>query len=756
MDVLDGLTPSQIEAVTHVDGPLLVLAGAGSGKTRVITRRIAYLLGQGVPAWQVLAITFTNKAAGEMRERTEALVAGGRRPLVTTFHSFCARMLREYGEVLGLDPAYNIYDTGEQEAAVKQALTALNLDATHFAPDRVLDAISRAKNRLQRPADFTPQGGKADAPTGAFWAKNVARVYEAYDAFLRGSHALDFDDLLMEVALGLRGGPEFRDLLHDRFRYILIDEYQDTNHAQYVIARDLAGDRRNLCATGDPDQSIYGWRGAELSNILDFEKDFPDARVVRLEQNYRSTQTILRAASAVIAHNADRKEKGLYTENPAGGRVRVVETDDEAAEADVIAEGIASLHAAGLAYRQAAVFVRTVAQTRALEDGLRQARPAIPYEVLRGTSFYERREVRDIVAYLQVLHNPNDEASLRRIINTPPRGIGDKSVDVLSDWAGREGISLFHALPHVADIPDLPARGRAALAAFRQLMDRLMQAPRDSMAGLIEAAVKESGYRASLSGDDAPDRKGNLDELVTLGANFDRTAAGNPDDEQVPRGLEGFLESVHLSSDQDGLDEQADRVPLMTLHTAKGLEFPAVFIAGCEEGLLPHERSSESRKEIEEERRLFFVGMTRAKQHLVLTHARYRRIRGQLSRCVASPFLAEIPPDAIDLVDETTGTRPESFDPGGWGDRGTWPARRGPHGVPGYSAPGPDRRVEPERDAETGLAVSEMVRHPTYGLGRVTGFTTSGKSRFVRVRFNTVGEKTLDPALAKLEKVSSA
>ena len=730
MDILDSLTPAQAEAVTHGDGPLLVLAGAGSGKTRVITRRIAYLMSRGVPASEVLAITFTNKAAGEMRERTEALVPGARKPLVTTFHSFCARMLREYGERLGLDPAFTIYDTTDQTAAIKRALAQLNLDPTHFDAGKVAEVISRAKNRLQRAADY------GAAPRMDFLAQHLARLYEAYEAILRESHALDFDDLLLEVALGLRDKEEFRELLRERFRYLLIDEYQDTNHAQYVIARDLAGRPRNLCATGDPDQSIYGWRGAELSNILDFEKDFPDAKVVRLEKNYRSTKTILAAADGVIRHNRDRRPKGLFTDNPQGEPVRIVQTDDEEAEAGTIVRRIGELRARGLAYRDVAVFVRTVAQTRAIEDGLRRAHPPIPYEIVRGTSFYERKEVRDILAYLEILHNPNDEVNLRRIINTPARGLGDKTVDVLLAFARKEGIALFHALPHVDQMPELAGRARAAVTHFKDLTDRLLEEPRESMKDLIDAVIHESGYAASLSEEDDKERLENLGELVTLGANFDRdAAAAGPEDDTVPRGLEGFLQTVALASDQDGYDEHADRVPLMTLHAAKGLEFPAVFVVGCEDGLLPHVRSREDQSQVEEERRLFFVGLTRAKQFLTLTYGRFRRVRGRPERHVPSPFLREIPRETVEPIDETTGTTPAALGEGY-----------------GYSGPGRDRVIKPETDKVTGLTLGEMVRHPTYGIGRVMAFTTGGGRRLVRIRFNTVGEKLLDPQYAKLSR----
>ncbi|MEA3368144.1 MAG: 3'-5' exonuclease, partial [Planctomycetota bacterium] len=638
-------------------------------------------------------------------------------------------------DLLDLDPRFTIYDADDQKRAVKRALAHLNLDPTHFDPRRCAEAISRAKTKLQRARDSQPPAGSD------FRARHLGRIYEAYEAILAASSALDFDDLLLEVALGLRASADFRDHLHDRFRYVLIDEYQDTNHAQYVIARDLAGPRRNLCATGDPDQSIYGWRGARLENILDFEKDFPDARVVRLEQNWRSTRTILAAADAVIQRNANRKPKTLYTDNPEGGKVRVVLTDDEEAEADALVRGIRRLRDEGLAFRDAAVFVRTVAQTRAIEDAFRRASPPVPYEIVRGTSFYGRKEVRDILAYLEVLHNPRDEVNLRRIINTPPRGIGARTLQRLADWARAEGLSLWDALPHAADVPDLGPRARAAVHRFRQLMDALAEEPRDAVQPLIDAAITETGYADALKGDDATERRENLDELVTVGAAFDRTAADHADDPEVPRSLEGFLQTVCLMSDQDGYDERADRVPVMTLHAAKGLEFPAVFIAGCEDGLLPHIRNRDDPDRVEEERRLFFVGMTRAKQHLTLTYARYRRIRGGLQQCPASPFLGEIAPETLQPVDETTGTAPTAFGRG---------RRRG------YRQPGADRVVRPERDEATGLTVGQVVRHPTYGLGRVARFATSGGRRMVRVHFNTVGEKLMDPALARLETVADA
>ncbi|MGB2802848.1 MAG: 3'-5' exonuclease, partial [Phycisphaerae bacterium] len=403
------------------------------------------------------------------------------------------------------------------------------------------------------------------------------------------------------------------------------------------------------------------------------------------------------------------------------------------AEAEAIVRRIAALHAEGLAYGDAAVFVRTVAQTRALEDALRRARPPIPYEIVRGTSFYERKEVRDVLAYLEVVHNPHDMVNMGRIINTPPRGIGKKTVEAVEAWGKREGVGLLEACHHAADMADLPSRARAAVKHFADLMDRLRERRDGSIRKLLEATIAETRY-AEWLGEEETDRRANLDELVTLGARHDALQAEEPD---LARGLEGFLESVNLASDQDGYEESPDRLPLMTLHAAKGLEFPAVFIAGCEEGLLPHERSSESQAEVEEERRLFFVGMTRAKKWLVLTHARFRLIRGRPTRCVRSPFLAELPPETVRRADETTGTQPAPLGEGR-----------------GYTGPGADRTTPDETDPETGLAVGELVRHPTYGLGRVRHFTIGGGHRLVRIHFNTVGEKLLDPRLARLERVA--
>ena len=735
-DLLLQLNDVQREAVETTDGPVMVLAGAGSGKTRVITYRIAYLIGQKrIAPHQILALTFTNKAANEMRQRVDELLQGGssRGLWIGTFHSVFARLLRNYIHLIGYDGNFSIYDSDDSKSLIRQVMKEFDISTDALPVNTVQGIISRAKNSFILPDQFQPDASDYNG-------QKTAKIYTRYTERLKENNALDFDDLLLKPLELFREHPALLEQLQDYFRYILIDEYQDTNHAQYAIARDLAGQPQNLCATGDPDQSIYGWRGARIENILDFEKDFPDAHVVRLEQNWRSTQTILAAADAVIQCNARRKAKHLYTDNPAGDKVRVILTDDEEAEANALVRSLRRLRADhGLAFRDAAVFVRTVAQTRAIEDAFRRASPPVPYEIVRGTSFYDRKEVRDILAYLDVLHNPRDEVNLRRVINTPARGIGAKTLDHLTAWARGQGISLWDALPHVADVPDLGPRARAALARFRTMMDELADEPRDTVEPLIDAVIARTGYADTLKGDDAGDRKENLDELVTVGEAFDRAAANHPDDPEHPRGLEGFLQTVCLASDQDGYDEQADRVPVMTLHAAKGLEFPAVFITGCEDGLLPHIRNRDDPAAIEEERRLFFVGMTRAKQHLALVYARFRRIRGRPERFPASRFLREIPRDTVRPVDETSGTAPASLRSGG-----------------GYRQPGADRVVRRAVDPQTGLAIGQVVRHPTYGLGRVARFATAAGRQMVRIRFDTVGEKLMDPALAKLVKVADA
>ncbi|MDP6380730.1 MAG: 3'-5' exonuclease, partial [Phycisphaerae bacterium] len=644
MDIFSDLTNEQREAVTHIDGPLLVLAGAGSGKTRVITRRVAYLLGQGIPAWQVLAITFTNKAAEEMKDRTLKLLtpgAGGR-PIVATFHGFCARMLREYGEMLGLDLRFIIYDTADRRAAIKRVLADLNLDAVHFNPDKMEGRVSRIKRRLVTPAEFAEDASE-------FIDRKLADIYAAYDEMLSENNALDFDDLLMRAALGLRDCPDFRSALQDRFRYLLIDEYQDTNHAQYVIARGIAEPQNNICATGDPDQSIYGWRGADLGNILDFEADFANAKVIRLEQNYRSTKSILAAASALIANNVGRKHKELWTENPDGKPVSIVETADEEEEANHVAGKLREFHSKDFAWRDMGVLYRANALTRSLEEAFRKGEPRIPYKIIRGQSFYERKEVRDVLAYLHVAVNPRDEISLRRIINVPPRGIGAKTVERLAEAAERNKITLLDAITRAAGDGSLPKRATLALAAFADLIKRVQEQVEGLVQPAVESVVDEAGFRKYLLADDksGKEREANLDELINAAANYDLTA-DEPD-------LLGWLQTVSLMSEQDDYDESAGQVSLMTLHAVKGLEFPVVFIIGLEEGLLPHERSQESEEEIEEERRLFFVGMTRAKQELVITRARRRQIRGFYTVTVASPFLYELPAENVKWT--RTGTR---------------------------------------------------------------------------------------------------
>ncbi|NIA21274.1 MAG: UvrD-helicase domain-containing protein [Anaerolineaceae bacterium] len=753
MDYLADLTPAQTEAVTHVDGPLLVLAGAGSGKTRVITRRVAYLLSQGIADHQVLAITFTNKAAEEMRSRIARLVPI-RRMTAATFHSFCARTLRIWGHLLGLEPSFTIYSQADSKRTVKEAIQRLDMDPTHWSPDRIQGRISHLKNRLQGPEEFAQE---ADDYSG----RNVAKIYEAYQAALGAAKAMDFDDLLMKVAIGLRDNAEFREVMQDRYRYVLIDEYQDTNEAQYHIAHLVADKYKNICATGDPDQSIYGWRGANINNILDFEEDFPGCRVIRLEQNYRSTPQILEAAGSLIRHNRKRKAKELFTENPSGLPVQVVEVGSAEDESRHIADQIRSDCGPSGNYSEVAVFYRVNSLSRAIEDALRGA--DIPYEIVRGMSFYERQEIRALVAYLRVLVNPADDLAVQRIINTPARGIGDTTVKRLQVFARKRSLSLLEACRMAGEIDSLKARAKKLVTGFAELIDELAGLDRDRMEPLVTAIVKRTGYDdyCRKLGDGEQDRLANVGEFVTVAANFDAEAAELvlPEDEAAAYSpLMRFLERVSLTSDQDDVHEEVAKVHLMTLHAAKGLEFPAVYIVGMEQGLLPHAMAEEDGRDIEEERRLCFVGMTRAKKKLTLLFAQYRMQRGQTNRQGPSVFLEEIGESGVQrrLLDEPVAGY-GAYHPSankGWANGRT---RRYPAGR--QTAADRQRHADLEEDARLRAALPQddspyrkglQVRHPTYGVGIITRLAGSGEGTNVYVRFPHVGEKAFKAAFARL------
>jgi DNA helicase-2/ATP-dependent DNA helicase PcrA len=625
-EILGDLNEPQRRAVTHRDGPLLVIAGPGSGKTRVITRRAAYLVRGGVPARNILAITFTNKAANEMRRRIEALGVS-RGMWMYTFHALCARLLHEFGTLAGLAPGFSIYDETDSLRVIREAMEATQVRDWSFTPDRVRARISDGKSRLETPADWEAQ---------ADWSEErlLARVYASYQRLLEQRNALDFDDLLMRVALVLRAHPDVAERLNVRFRYLLIDEYQDTNHVQYVIARLLSAPHGNICATGDPDQSIYAWRGADIRNILEFERDFPRAVVVRLEQNYRSTGRILGVAARLIGHNRRRKLKELWTENAAGAPVQVWQFAEDADEAERIAETIRELHAAGRPWSDCAIFYRINALSRGFEEGLHGR--SIPYRIARGVEFYNRKEIRDVLAYLRVLINPADSVALQRIINVPGRGIGKTSVERLQTYADETGRPLLEAAYRVNEIPVL--RGAAKrIREFTGLLDRLKPVVTQRASEAVSTVLAATGLEEALRDErDAggEDRLANVQELVTAALRYEQDA-------EDPS-LVGFLRHVSLVSDQDAVDEQAGCVNLMTLHAAKGLEFPVVFLVGLEQGLLPHERALGGRGDVEEERRLCFVGITRARERLFLSRADERLVRGQHTPRPPSQFLREL------------------------------------------------------------------------------------------------------------------
>jgi DNA helicase-2/ATP-dependent DNA helicase PcrA len=633
--VLADLNEPQRRAVTHREGPLLVLAGPGSGKTRVITRRAAYLVHTGVPPRNILAITFTNKAADEMKKRIAALgVAGGM--WVHTFHALGVRLLREFGPLARVQPGFVIYDESDQKRVIKEAMKLCGLAPELIRPDRVQEKIGRAKDKLRGPEEFLESAEFFDD-------RQVGRVYEAYEQLLEQRNAVDFDDLLMRVALVLRDHPDITERLNVRFRHLLIDEYQDTNHAQYLIARHLSQHHHNICATGDPDQSIYGWRGADIGNILEFERDYPDAVVVRLEQNYRSGGYILKAASKLIRCNRRRKHKDLWTRKDAGEPVGVWQFAEGRDEAERIADTILELREQGRSYNDFAIMYRVNAVSRGLEEALRHR--GIPYKIARGVEFYNRKEIRDTLAYLRLLVNPGDQIALLRIINTPARKIGKTTIGRLLSAADDAGRPLLEVMRKAAAVPGLKTAA-ARVQKFVELLDQLKDLVHGSVADAVSNVLARTGLEAELRREreeGGEDRLANVEELVTAAARYD--------EEVEQPSLEDFLQRVALTSDQDSVDESAGVVLLMTLHAAKGLEFPVVFIVGLEQGLLPHERSLGSEGDLEEERRLCFVGITRAMERLYLSHAQQRLLRGALLPRCQSQFLDELPDDATEWGD---------------------------------------------------------------------------------------------------------
>ena len=708
--LLESLNPTQLDAVTHTEGPLLILAGAGSGKTRVLTHRISYILEQGLAGPDgILAITFTNKAAQEMKERVALLVGPDSRKMwVSTFHAFCARLLRVHAEKLGYKREFTIYDGADQVRLVKRSIIELDKDPKRFSPRSFASQISAAKNRLQSADDFLRN-------SEGYMAENVAEVYELYQRRLYENNAMDFDDLLMQTVALLEVFPEVRERYQTRFKYISVDEYQDTNHAQYRLVNILAAGHRNLCVVGDDDQSVYSWRGADIRNILDFERDYPEAGVVKLEQNYRSTQTILNAANAVVSNNASRKAKELWTSGDTGGRIRIFTASDEYAEARFVVSEMERLMDSGSSPRDIAAFYRTNAQSRALEDVL--VREGVRYQVIGGVKFYERAEIRDAMAYLSVVSNPADSGSLERIINVPKRGLGATSVARLQEYAGREGISLYDALAEAAEA-GLSGKAQKSCGEVRELFEGWRVAAREvPPAEIIRAVLDESGYKRELEAErtvEAESRLENLEELINAAGEYERV-------EPEPT-LDGFLQEQALYSEADKAVGEGS-VTLMTLHNAKGLEYRHVFVVGMEEGTFPHARSLDEQN-LEEERRLCYVGITRAMETLTLSYAKLRSNWGEREYQMPSRFLSEIPEEFKEGSIPNIGS-------GGWGA-----ARRSLGGGMERAAP------------ETALfSVGEKVRHAKFGVGEVV---ESGAGKLV-VRFGSQ-EKTLVPGLAPLSK----
>jgi DNA helicase-2/ATP-dependent DNA helicase PcrA len=736
--LLADLTPAQCEAVQHFEGPLLILAGAGSGKTRVITRRVACLLSQGVKPWQILAITFTNKAAGEMRQRIEAILPGNR-VWVSTFHALGARLLRQYADRLDLDRNFTIYDQDDRTRMVKAALAAAGIDNVRFTPETIQAAISKAKNDLLTPPAYA-------ARAKDFFTQTVAQVYPVYEKRMRDANALDFDDLLLMPALALKNNEELRAELDARFRFVLIDEYQDTNRAQYEIAHGLSIDQPNLCVVGDPDQSIYKWRGSDIRNILDFEKDYPGARVISLERNYRSTKAILHAASHLIAHNKKRKEKKLYTENDQGPPVKLLCYETGLDEAEGVVRRIRQAVDRGKRhYRDFAIFLRVNALSRTLETFFVKER--IPFQIVRGLAFFERKENRDVLAYLRLLINPRDDLSFLRVVNEPARGVGKTSLEHLQNYAEPRELSLLSAAAEVEKVPAIKGKAATGLRSFLQIMHDLRQILEASPDEIIRQVLDRTGYRRMLAESEDPEdqeRLANIEELITAAHQFVA--------EDSSRTLADFLENITLASDVDSWDEKQDCVSVMTLHAAKGLEFPVVYMMAVEQGLLPHERSLAKDDDLEEERRLAFVGMTRAMEELHLTHCRLREFRGQTLYAVPSMFLEELPEDGVEVEDVSAtgagkpraGERWRTDKDEGWFDAGLRPvskreAAKTKHGAVRTVAAG-------EQHYEEGM----VVEHDRYGVGRITAISGHGALRKLKIRFSTSGERTFVADKAKL------
>ena len=768
MSIYDKLNEPQREAVYHTDGPLLILAGAGSGKTRVLTHRIAYLIGErGVNPWNILAITFTNKAAEEMRQRVDNLVGFGAESVwVSTFHSACVRILRRFIDRLGYENHFTIYDTDDQKTLIKEVCRKVDVDTKVFKERSLLSAISSAKNEMILPDEFELNAG------GDFAKMKIAKVYREYEAQMRANNALDFDDLLVKTVQLLQTQPDVLESYQERFRYIMVDEYQDTNTVQFQLVSLLAGKYKNLCVVGDDDQSIYKFRGANIRNILDFEHEFPDAKVIKLEQNYRSTGNILNAANSVIANNRGRKEKSLWTENGEGELIRLRQFDTAFDEADFIGEDIKSAVRQGGSYNDSAVLYRTNAQSRLLEEKFIAMN--IPYKIVGGVNFYARREIKDLLAYLKTIDNGRDDVAVRRIINVPKRGIGLTTINRIQESATERGIGFYEALL----APELIAGvGRSAtkLDSFAALIEYFKTLEEEmNITDLLQEVIEKTGYIESLENEDkeeAKTRKENIDELISKAATYEESCQ----DKDEKATLSGFLEEVALVADIDSLDEDQEYVVLMTLHSAKGLEFPRVYLAGMEDGLFPGYMSINAgdREELEEERRLCYVGITRAEQELTLTSARRRMVHGETQYNPMSRFVKEIPRELLDTGNKkftqetempaqqnTYARAREAFRAQAFAGAlgGMTPAKNQGVGKPltgsqALASLQKGSQLAAGGNGPLGYEVGDRVRHVKFGKGTVTDIKEGGRDHEVTIEFDSVGTRKMFAKFAKLVKV---
>lgn len=729
LDILTDLNPAQREAVETIEGPVLILAGPGSGKTRVITHRIAYLMKVcGISPHRIMAVTFTNKAAREMQERLQRLLGrSAEPPTMGTFHAICARILRQDGSAIGLDPHYTIFDDDDQQRVIKQSLQELGIDPKQYAPKAIQSAIVHAKSQLLTPDDFA-------GTTGSYFEEIVSRVYAHYQKHLDQSQTVDFEDLLMKTVLLFERYPEILSRYQNRYLHLMVDEFQDTSITQYRLIRQMGDKQKNICVVGDPDQSIYSWRYADIRNILSFERDYPNARVVVLDQNYRSTQNILQVASSIISANVQRKPKLLRTENEQGALTEVVQTYNEGEEAQYVVSEIDRLkREEGVASLDCAVMFRVNAQSRALEEAF--MRHGIPYKLVGGLRFYQRREIKDVIAYLKFIHNPRDSVSLSRIINTPGRGIGQRTVNELNAWASANESGIYGAMEQLAagNGPSLATRTGLAVTSFYEILNQLIEKSRQlPLSGLLDEVLDCTGYKDYiLAEEEGKERWENILELRTVAREYDWL--------ETEEALSAFLEKVSLVMAEDETEEKPDAATLTTLHQAKGLEFPVVFIVGMEEGLLPHRRSIED-GEIEEERRLCYVGVTRAKSRVYLLYTFRRSLFGMSAVSEPSRFLHEVPRHLINSI-TLREAEPEEIEctP----VTSLFSHRAGPRQV----------QPAPERTSTIQLGVGDYVRHSTFGEGIVVACAPFGNDQQATIEFAQAGVKKLLLSLAPLEKI---